>query len=60
MKIEKIHHVAYHCNDARKTVLWYEQMLGMHLKWAMFDDWSRTKRAPKRAAFAHARELSAH
>lgn len=29
MKIEKIHHVAYRCNDARETVLWYNKMLGM-------------------------------
>ncbi|TMH27041.1 MAG: VOC family protein [Betaproteobacteria bacterium] len=29
MKIEKIHHVAYRCNDARETVLWYNKMLNM-------------------------------
>jgi len=27
------------------------------VKWEMLDEWSRTKRAPKQAAFLHAREL---
>ena len=29
MKIDRIHHVAYRCNDARQTVLWYGKMLKM-------------------------------
>ena len=29
MKIDRIHHVAYRCNDARETVLWYNKMLKM-------------------------------
>ncbi|MEZ5723186.1 MAG: VOC family protein [Paracoccaceae bacterium] len=29
MKIEKIHHVAYRCKDAKETVEWYRDMLGM-------------------------------
>ena len=29
MKIDRIHHVAYRCNDARETVLWYNRMLNM-------------------------------
>jgi catechol 2,3-dioxygenase-like lactoylglutathione lyase family enzyme len=29
MKIERIHHVAYRCRDAKETVLWYQQMLNM-------------------------------
>jgi len=29
MKIDRIHHVAYRCRDAKETVLWYEQHLGM-------------------------------
>ena len=29
MKIDRIHHVAYRCNDARETVLWYNKMLNM-------------------------------
>jgi lactoylglutathione lyase len=27
--VQRIHHVAYRCKDARETVLWYEQHLGM-------------------------------
>jgi len=29
MKIDRIHHVAYRCNDAKETVLWYGKMLNM-------------------------------
>jgi len=29
MKIDRIHHVAYRCHDARQTVLWYQKMLNM-------------------------------
>ena len=29
MKIDRIHHVAYRCKDAKETVLWYNQMLKM-------------------------------
>ena len=29
MKIEKIHHVAYRCKDAKETVEWYGKMLNM-------------------------------
>ena len=29
MKIDRIHHVAYRCNDAKETVLWYQKMLKM-------------------------------
>ena len=29
MKIARIHHVAYRCNDAKETVLWYRKMLNM-------------------------------
>jgi glyoxylase I family protein len=38
MKIEKIHHVAYRCRDARETVLWYKQMLGMDFMLAFAED----------------------
>jgi catechol 2,3-dioxygenase-like lactoylglutathione lyase family enzyme len=27
--IQKIHHVAYRCKDAKETVLWYKEHLGM-------------------------------
>ena len=29
MKIEKIHHVAYRCHDAKETVEWYMKCLNM-------------------------------
>lgn len=29
MKLQRIHHVAYRCRDARETVLWYNRVLGM-------------------------------
>jgi catechol 2,3-dioxygenase-like lactoylglutathione lyase family enzyme len=29
VKIERLHHVAYRCRDARETVLWYQKMLHM-------------------------------
>ena len=38
MKIEKIHHVAYRCRDARETVLWYKQMLDMDFVLAISQD----------------------
>ncbi len=38
MKIEKIHHVAYRCKDAKETVLWYRQMLNMDFVLAIAED----------------------
>jgi catechol 2,3-dioxygenase-like lactoylglutathione lyase family enzyme len=38
MKIEKIHHVAYRCNDAKETVLWYKKMLDMDFVLAIAED----------------------
>jgi catechol 2,3-dioxygenase-like lactoylglutathione lyase family enzyme len=29
VKIDRIHHVAYRCRDAKETVLWYQKMLNM-------------------------------
>ena len=29
MKIDRIHHVAYRCLDAKQTVEWYAKNLGM-------------------------------
>ena len=29
MQIQKIHHVAYRCKDAKETVLWYQKYLNM-------------------------------
>lgn len=38
MKIERIHHVAYRCRDARETVEWYERHLGMKFVLAIAED----------------------
>ena len=38
MKIERIHHVAYRCRDARETVLWYQKMLNMDFVLAIAED----------------------
>lgn len=38
MAIRKIHHVAYRCNDAKETALWYEKNLGMKLVLAIAED----------------------
>jgi catechol 2,3-dioxygenase-like lactoylglutathione lyase family enzyme len=38
MKIDRIHHVAYRCRDARETVLWYRQMLNMDFVLAIAED----------------------
>ena len=38
MKVEKIHHVAYRCTDAKETVLWYQRMLNMDFVLAIAED----------------------
>ena len=38
MKIERIHHVAYRCKDAKQTVEWYKQMLNMDFVLAIAED----------------------
>ena len=38
MKIEKIHHVAYRCRDAKETVDWYGRMLNMDFVLAIAED----------------------
>ncbi len=38
MKIEKIHHVAYRCRDAKETVEWYRDNLGMEFVLAIAED----------------------
>jgi catechol 2,3-dioxygenase-like lactoylglutathione lyase family enzyme len=38
MKIDRIHHVAYRCRDAKETVLWYRQMLSMDFVLAIAED----------------------
>jgi catechol 2,3-dioxygenase-like lactoylglutathione lyase family enzyme len=38
MKIQRIHHVAYRCRDARETVEWYREHLGMDFVLAIAED----------------------
>jgi catechol 2,3-dioxygenase-like lactoylglutathione lyase family enzyme len=46
MKIERIHHVAYRCRDARQTVAWYREMLGMEFVLAIAEDRVPSTHAP--------------
>ena len=38
MSLKRIHHVAYRCRDARETVHFYRDLLGMEFKLAMAED----------------------
>jgi catechol 2,3-dioxygenase-like lactoylglutathione lyase family enzyme len=38
MKIDRIHHVAYRCRDAKETVQWYRKMLHMDFVLAIAED----------------------
>jgi len=38
MKIQRIHHVAYRCRDAKETVEWYGKYLGMDFVLAIAED----------------------
>jgi len=38
MHIEKIHHVAYRCKDAKATADWYREKLGMELLFAFSEE----------------------
>lgn len=38
MKLERIHHVAYRCKDAKETVEWYTKMLNMDFVLAIAED----------------------
>ena len=46
MKIQRIHHVAYRCHDARQTVAWYRQHLGMDFVLAIAEDHVPSTHAP--------------
>lgn len=46
MKIEKIHHVAYRCNDAKETVEWYVKNLNMDFVLAIAEDEVPSTKAP--------------
>ena len=38
MKLDRIHHVAYRCHDAKETVEWYVKHLGMDFILAIAED----------------------
>jgi len=46
MKLERIHHVAYRCKDAKQTVEWYVQHLGMDFVLAIAEDLVPSTKAP--------------
>lgn len=46
MKIEKIHHVAYRCKDAKETVEWYGKYLNMDYQLAFAEDRVPSTKAP--------------
>lgn len=37
-QIQRIHHVAYRCRDAKETVAWYERVMGMRYTTAFAED----------------------
>ena len=46
MNIQRIHHVAYRCKDAKKTVEWYRDHLGMDFVLAIAEDQVPSTKAP--------------
>ena len=46
MKIQRIHHVAYRCHDAKQTVEWYRDHLGMDFVLAIAEDRVPSTHAP--------------
>ncbi len=46
MKIQKIHHVAYRCNDAKETVEFYRDVMDMALVLAIAEDKVPSTKAP--------------
>ena len=46
LKIDRIHHVAYRCKDAKETVLWYQKMLKMDFVLAIAEDQVPSTKAP--------------
>jgi lactoylglutathione lyase len=44
--IERVHHVAYRCKDAKQTVEWYEKHLGMNFVLAIAEDQVPSTGAP--------------
>jgi catechol 2,3-dioxygenase-like lactoylglutathione lyase family enzyme len=46
MKIQRLHHVAYRCIDAKQTVQWYEKYLNMKFVLAIAEDQVPSTKAP--------------
>jgi catechol 2,3-dioxygenase-like lactoylglutathione lyase family enzyme len=46
MKLERIHHVAYRCKDAKETVDWYVKHLNMNFVLAIAEDQVPSTKAP--------------
>ena len=46
MKIDRIHHVAYRCKDAKETVAWYVKHLNMDFVLAIAEDLVPSTKAP--------------
>lgn len=46
MKLNRIHHVAYRCKDAKETVLWYQKHLGMDFVLAIAENQVPSTKAP--------------
>ena len=46
MQLKRIHHVAYRCRDAKETVDFYQQVLGMDFVLAIAEDQVPSTRAP--------------
>lgn len=46
MKIDRIHHVAYRCHDAKETVDWYVKNLKMDFQLAIAEDHVPSTKAP--------------
>jgi glyoxylase I family protein len=46
MSIKRIHHAAYHCNDAAETVRFYRSLLGMEFLLAIAEDRVPSTREP--------------
>jgi catechol 2,3-dioxygenase-like lactoylglutathione lyase family enzyme len=46
MTIQRIHHVAYRCKDAKQTVEWYREHLGMDFVLAIAEDRVPSTKAP--------------
>lgn len=44
--LKRIHHVAYRCNDAKETALWYKEMLDMELTVSISEDHVPSTKAP--------------